>query len=74
LAVTVHRQGLLVSDDLDARRTVREHDVPAKGTLGVLIRCVQLGRLERDRAKALLAEMIALGYRSPVDSLTPLLE
>ena len=74
LAVAVHRQGLLVSDDLDARRTAREHNVPTTGTLGILIRCVQLSHLERDQADGLLAEMIALGYRSPVDSLAPLLE
>ena len=74
LAVAVHRQGLLVSDDLDARRAAQEHNVPTTGTLGILIRCVQLGHLERDRANALLAEMIALGYRSPVDRLTSLLE
>jgi predicted nucleic acid-binding protein len=74
LAVAIHRQGLLVSDDLDARRAAREHNVPTAGTLGILIRCVQLGYLEPDQADGLLAEMIALGYRSPVDSLMQLLE
>jgi predicted nucleic acid-binding protein len=74
LAVAVHRQGLLVSDDLDARRAAREHNVPTTGTLGILIRCVQLGHLERAHADDLLAEMIALGYRSPVESLASLME
>ena len=72
LAVATHRTGLLVSDDLDARRAAREHDVPTTGTLGILIRCVQLGHLARGQANALLAEMIALGYRSPVDRLDSL--
>ncbi len=73
LAVAVHRGGLLASDDLDARHAAREHGVPRTGTLGILVLCVQRGHLSRDQANVLLSEMIALGYRSPVGSLTPLL-
>jgi len=74
LAVAVHRQGLLASDDLDARRAARQHNVPRTGTVGILVLCVQRGYLPRDQADTLLAEMIALGYRSPVASLDPLLD
>lgn len=74
LAVALHRQGLLVSDDLDARHAARQHGVPRTGTVGILVLCVQRGYLSRDQADVLLAEMIALGYRSPVASLAPLLE
>jgi predicted nucleic acid-binding protein len=74
LSVAVHRKGLFATDDLDARRVAREHGVPRTGTLGILVLCVQQGHLVRDQANALLAEMIALGYRSPVESLTPLLD
>ena len=73
LAVAVHRQGLLASDDLDARRAARRCHVPATGTVGILVRCVQQGHLARDRANHLLAEMIVLGYRSPVSGLDVLL-
>lgn len=73
LAVAVHRQGLLASDDLDARRAARQHNVLRTGTVGILVLCVRRGYLPRDQADALLAEMIALGYRSPVASLDPLL-
>ena len=74
LSVAFHRRGLLASDDWDARRAARQHGVPQTGTVGILVLCVQRGYLSRDQANALLAEMIALGYRSPVASLDPLLE
>jgi predicted nucleic acid-binding protein len=74
LAVAVYRQGLLVSDDLDARRAARQRDVPTTGSVGILIRCVQRGHLARDGANHLLAEMIAQGYRSPVADLNLFLD
>jgi predicted nucleic acid-binding protein len=73
LAVALHRQGLLVSDDLDARNTARRHGIPTTGTVGILVLCVRRGYLSRDHGDALLAEMRALGYRSPVVTLAPLL-
>jgi len=74
LAVAVHRQGLLASDDLDARRMAQQHGVPVTGTIGILVLCVRRGYLSRNQANALLAEMVVLGYRSPVASLDPLLD
>jgi predicted nucleic acid-binding protein len=74
LAVAVHRSGLLVSDDLDARNAARDPGVPTSGTLGVLVSCVRRGFLSRAQANTLLAEMIALGYRSPITSLDPLFD
>jgi len=38
LAVAVHRQGLLVTDDLDARSAAREQHVPVTGTVGSWLR------------------------------------
>ena len=73
LAVAVHRRGLLASDDMDARRAVRQHSVSVTGTVGILVLCVQQGYLARGQADALLSEMIALGYRSPVASLDGLI-
>jgi predicted nucleic acid-binding protein len=74
LAVAVHRQGLFVSDDLDARRAAQWHGVPTTGTVGILVLCMRRGYLSHEQANALLAEMIALGYRSPVASLEPLID
>jgi predicted nucleic acid-binding protein len=73
LTVAVHRQGLLASDDRDARRIAQRHNVPVTGTVGILVLCVLRDYLSRDQADALLAMMRALGYRSPVVSLAPLL-
>lgn len=74
LAVAVHRQGLLATDDLDARNAAREHHVPVTGTVGVLIACVRQGHLSRRQAKALLSDMTAAGFRSPVADLGQLLD
>ena len=73
LAVAVHRQGLLASDDLDARRTAKRHGVPLTGTIGILVLGVRRDCLARDQADRLLTELIALGYRSPVEDLNLLL-
>ncbi len=74
LAVALGRSGLFVSDDLDARRAALQHSVPHTGTVGILALCVRRGHLPREKGDALLAEMITLGYRSPVATLGPLLD
>lgn len=74
LAVALHRRGLFVSDDLDARRAARQHSVSRTGTIGILVLCVRRGYLSREQANALLSEIIALGYRSPVANLDPLID
>jgi predicted nucleic acid-binding protein len=73
VSVAVHRQGLFVSDDRDARSSARHHGVPITGTLGILVMGVQRGRLSRNAANALLKGMIAAGYRSPISDLNQLL-
>lgn len=73
LAIAVHRRGLLASDDRDARRIAQKHDVATTGTIGILVLCVQQNYLSLEQADALLAEMVALGYRSPVSSMGSLL-
>lgn len=74
LAVAVCRGGLLASDDLDARRIARQQNVPLTGTVGILGLCVRQGCLSRQEANALLTEMTAVGYHSPVDSIDQLVE
>jgi len=74
LAVAVRRDGLLASDDRDARDAAHDHGVPTTGTLGILVACVRRGFVSRAQADALLAEMIDWGYRSPLGNLGPLLD
>lgn len=64
LAVAVRHQGLLATDDRDARRIARQQSVPLTGTIGILALCVRRGYLSREEANGLLAEMTALGYRA----------
>lgn len=73
VSVAVHRQGLFVSDDLDARGVAQHYGVPVTGTLGILVLDVRQGHLSRDEANVLLKQMIAAGYRSPVTELDNLL-
>jgi len=74
LAVAIARSHTLASDDFRARRLARERGVAVTGTVGILAACVRLGYLAHDRANALLAAMIAAGYRSPVENMDALLE
>jgi predicted nucleic acid-binding protein len=60
-------------DDQDVRSVARRHGVPTTGTLGVLALGVRQGLLSKNEANALLKEMIAAGYRSPVTELDSLL-
>jgi predicted nucleic acid-binding protein len=74
LAVALHRHGLFVSDDRDARRAAEELGIAKTGTIGILLLCVRRGHLSLEEANALLTDLIELGYRSPVDSLNLLLD
>lgn len=72
LAMALNRGCRVVTDDRDAREFARRLQIPLSGTLGVLIRLVDIGSLGIDHADALLSRMIAAGYRSPVLSLQEL--
>ncbi len=73
LALAHERAGIFVSDDGDARAVAQRFGVRTTGTLGILVLCVKRKWLSRKAANDLLREMIALGYRSPVDRLDSLL-
>ena len=47
-------------------------NIPISGTLGLLLRLVDQDTLSEYEADALLAQMIASGYRAPVNSLAEL--
>ncbi len=72
LAVAQARHGLLVSDDADTRHAAQQLGIPVSGTLGILALAVRRQLLSLDRANALLANMIAAGFRSPLSKLDTL--
>ena len=69
IAVAFHRQGSFVSDDSHARAVARSRRIGLSGTLGILVASSDAGILTFNQANALLKQMIAAGYRSPVDDL-----
>ena len=72
LALAISRGLILATDDLAARQLAQERDVLLTGTVGILIAMVRDGSLSLTQANAILAEMIGLRYRSPVDRLDEL--
>jgi predicted nucleic acid-binding protein len=72
LAMAIHRGCRVITDDRDAREFAHRLRVPLSGTLGVLVRLVDIGTLSLKEADAFLARMVAAGYRSPVVSLQEL--
>ncbi len=73
LAVAVHRDALLASDDADARAVAKRHGVAVTGTLGILLLGVERGDLILPHANQLLSQLIQAGYHSPVEKLDSLL-
>lgn len=73
LAVAFARGGRVLTDDRDARKIAVEMQIPISGTLGILVRLVDLGLLSVKEADQHLKKMIDTDYFSPVDSLTEIL-
>lgn len=69
LAIAATRGYRVFTDDRDARELAAKWRIPVSGTLGLLLRLVDLRILSLDEANTLLARMIAAGYRSPTASL-----
>lgn len=72
LAIALIRNCRILTDDRDARELARHLKIPLSGTLGVLVRLIDLDFLNLDDANALLSQMMTAGYRSPVASLQDL--
>ena len=72
LAMALNRGCRFLTDDRDAREFAHRLRIPLSGTLGVLVRLVDLGALSLEEADDLLQEMIHAGYRSPFVSLRDL--
>ena len=72
LALARSRGYAFLTDDRVARREARRLGVPISGTLGVLKSLVDEGYVSLEEANEALEQMIALGYHSPVRSLSEL--
>jgi len=72
LAVASAHGFVLATDDLAARRAATQRNVRLTGTIGILIRLVRAGHLPLAEANNILAQMIVLHYRSPVERLDDL--
>jgi len=72
LAVAVQRNGRVLTDDRDARKLAAQLKIPISGTLGILLRLVQINVLALSEANEILGQMITGGYRSPVEKLEDL--
>ena len=66
IAAAKHRQGVVVTDDLAARRTCADMDIPVTGTIGILLVAVRDRQLTMVAANELLHRMITAGFHSPV--------
>lgn len=73
LAIAHHRDWLLLTDDLDARRMARQLDIRLSGSLGCLVLAVERQICSLQQANAWLTQMIDQGYHSPIFDLTALL-
>jgi len=72
LAVAVHRQGMVATDDADARRVARKHGLRLSGSLGILVLNTRRGAITLAKGNGLLEQLIDLGFRSPVNTLDDL--
>lgn len=73
IAVALYRQGLLASDDRQARILAQKLGVTITGTVGMLLLCVKKNHISRREANLILKKMIYAGYHSPVTTLDSLL-
>jgi predicted nucleic acid-binding protein len=73
IACALQRKGVVVTDDRMARNICKERDVQVTGTLGILKAACLDGALEIEEAEAMLKQMIAHGFYSPVQRLVDIL-
>lgn len=69
IALAHSRRLILLTDDRAARRLADTLNIRVSGTLGILMRLIEMGHLSQSEADDQLHTMIAAGYRSPVLSL-----
>jgi len=69
LAIALHRDAGILTDDLDARRFAQRGNVPVSGSIGVLVKCITSGHLSLEQRNELLSRMIQKDFFSPVENL-----
>lgn len=75
LAVAETAEGVLVTDDGDARTIATERRVDVTGSIGILVRSVEQGHLSVDTANGYLKRWIdEAGFRSPARDFDVFLE
>ena len=74
LAIASQRNWAFLTDDKLARKMAQDLGIVVSGTLGVLVEAVERGILMIEEGDKLLRAMIARGYRSPYNSLQPLVD
>jgi predicted nucleic acid-binding protein len=73
LAIAARRGCRVLTDDRDARELAAAWQIPISGTLGLLLRLIDIGTLSLTEGDELLARMTAAGYHSPIDTLQEML-
>lgn len=75
LLAASERDGALATDDLAARRTASEREVPVTGSVGILVLGVRRGVVDLDVAEDWLATWQEVrGYHAPVERVEDVLE
>ncbi len=74
LVIAKSRGLRFATDDWDARRAAQRLGIPITGTVGVLAILVKDGKLTVAEADALLARMIAAGFRAPVTNVKDVIQ
>lgn len=69
LAIALHRNAGILTDDMDARRFAQQGCISVSGSVGILIKAIDRGQLSKEQGNHLLHLMIAKGYYSPVETL-----
>lgn len=67
------RRGLVVTDDLTARKCCAENGLEFTGTIGILKACVLDGAIAAREADEVLQAMVDAGYFSPVSRISSIL-
>ena len=73
LSLAIVQELTLASDDLAARREATQRGVHLTGTVGILVRAVRQQQMTLAQANQMLARMIVLHYRAPVQRLDDLI-
>ena len=72
LAIAVHRNYKIATDDKDARQWARRFTIPHTGTLGILASLVKQGDIPLIEGNTWLQQMVATGYHSSIFKLDDL--